>query len=371
MKKIRLILVTCFMLLLVSPFSITAATADGDVGSYLSVNQCTSSKYQDAALSLSGDTFFSHCIKATCNSSGSYKLEYNNTQKSIRCTNGNNDPYYQLQKTGCGDIESARCNSGHITYCSLIMYYDCGRYRDGSSFETTSKTTQTKTYKPTQKPVVTVAPSNTKLESLKFSNGVIDFKPEIYKYRMNLDTIVNSVEVTAVPQDKNSKIDITGNTNIKDGSEIIITVTGTDGSTSIYKVIIVKKEASKLSSNTRLESLEVEGYSIPFTPRVTAYTLPISEGVTEVEIDAKPEDSSSVVTVSDNTNLKNGSKITITVTAEDGSVGYYYINVTVKQKSNFIKILFIIILILALGAGGFYMYKKFMASKEGEKYEYE
>lgn len=371
MKKIKLILVVSFMLMLVSPFTITAATADGEVGSYLSVSQCTSSKYQDEALSLNDDTFFSHCIKATCNSSGSYKLQYNNPQKSIRCTNGNSDPYYQLHKTGCSDIESTRCNSGHITYCSLIMYYDCGRYKDGSSFGTTSKTTVTKTYTQTQKPVVTVAPSNTQLESLKFSNGVIDFKPEIYKYRMNLDTIVNSVEVTAVPQDKNSKVTYTGNSNLKDGSEITITVTGQDGSTSTYKVIVVKKESTKLSSNTRLESLEVEGYSIPFTPKVTTYTLPISEGVTSVEVDAKPEDSSSVVTISDNTNLKNGSKITVTVTAEDGSVGYYYINVTVKQKSNFIKILFIIIIILALGAGGFYIYKKFMASKEGEKYEYE
>lgn len=372
MKKIKLIIVLFFMMLLISPYKIPAASSNSDVGSYLSVSQCTSSKYQDNAISTSKDLYFSHCIKATC-SGNRYQLEYYNKNKSVRCTNGNNQPYYKLQKTGCDQIEGATCNSGHVTYCSLIMYYDCSRVRNGNDFQTTTETTQTQphTYAPTQTQPTTAAPSNTKLKSLSFSKGSINFKSDKYKYKMNLDTIVNSVEVTAIPVDEKSKVEYKGNTNLKDGSVITITVTGEDGSKSVYKVTVVKKEVVKLSSNTRLESLEVKDYNIPFNPRTTTYTLPISEGVTSLEVDAKPEDSSAVVTVSDNTNLKNGSKITVKVTAEDGSIGYYYINVTVKQKSNFIKILFIIIIILALGAGGFYIYKKFMASKEGEKYEYE
>ena len=373
MKKVKLILIMSFMLLLVSPFNIFAASSNGDVGEYLSISQCTSSKYQDDATSLNNDMYFSHCIKATCTTKRKYELEYNNPQKSIRCTNGNNDPYYKLQKTGCSGIESSACNIGHITYCSLIMYYDCNRVRGGGDYQTsdTTKVTVPNTYRPTQAPTTEAVPSNTKLKSLSFSKGVISFKPDTYKYKMNIDTIVNSVDVTAVPQDENSKVSYTGNSNLKDGSVITITVTGEDGSSTVYKVTVVKKEVAQLSSNTRLESLEVKDYTFKFNPRINTYTIPVSQGVTSLEVDAKPEDSSSVVTVTGNTNLKNGSKITVTVTAEDGSVGYYYINVTVKQKSNFIKILFIIIIILALGAGGFYIYKKFMASREGEKYEYE
>ena len=76
--------------------------------------------------------------------------------------------------------------------------------------------------------------------------------------------------------------------------------------------------------------------------------------------------------VSGNNNLKDGSKVVISVTAEDGvTVNKYNINIRVKKKSNFIKILFIIILIMALLAGAYYLYKKFVLSKSGDKYEYE
>ena len=65
------------------------------------------------------------------------------------------------------------------------------------------------------------------------------------------------------------------------------------------------------------------------------------------------------------------SKIKISVTAEDGTENLYIINITLKQKSNAITIIFVIILILALIAGGYYIYKKFIQSKMGDKYEYE
>ena len=52
-----------------------------------------------------------------------------------------------------------------------------------------------------------------------------------------------------------------------------------------------------------------------------------------------------------------------------GNEKYQFI--TIPVFSIVVSLLVGAILILALGAGGFYMYKKFMASKEGEKYEYE
>lgn len=99
--------------------------------------------------------------------------------------------------------------------------------------------------------------------------------------------------------------------------------------------------------------------------------MTIPEGVNQLKIDYEAEDSASIVMISGNENLISGSKISISVTAPDGSVGYYTLNINVKKKSNFLKILFIMIIIMALIAGGFYVYKKFIASKQEEKYEYE
>ena len=59
--------------------------------------------------------------------------------------------------------------------------------------------------------------------------------------------------------------------------------------------------------------------------------------------------------------------------AEDGTVKYYYINILVKAKSNALGIIFIIIIIIILVilAGAYYLYKKLVLSKSGDKYEYE
>jgi len=368
MKKIRSICILLLMLILISPTKIKAATSGSNVGSNLDLYQCINN-YQDNIISTDKDTYFSHCIKATC-VGHSYHLEYYSPNK-VNCLNGNRNPYYEQYKSGCGSYNTSVCNDGQINYCSIIMYYDCSRVTNGDAFQTTTKRTTRKQNPTTQTTTTEKIKSNTNLSSLKLSVGVIPFKSNTYHYEINIDSVVNSIDVTAVPEDNSSKVNVTGNTNIVDGSIIKIVVTGTDGTTSTYKVTVYKKEAAQLSNNTRLKSLKIVGYEIPFKPRTTSYSLHIKNDVTKLNIDYETEEKTSVVTISDNDNLKNGSKITLTVTAEDGSVGYYYINITVQKKSNFITILFIILIILALLAGGFYIYKKFIQKNEGEKYEYE
>lgn len=364
MKKIRAISAILVSLILVSPAKINAATSSSNVGTDLDVHSCTSN-FQDNIMSTEKDVYFSHCIKAKCEN-GTYDLEYYSPNK-VNCLNGNKNPFYEQHKSGCSKYNTSVCNSGEIKYCSIIMHYDCSRVTNGDPYQTTTKKPVIKT---TPKTTI-VAKSNTKLKSLSLSEGTIPFKPNTYHYEINIDSVINSVNVNAVPEDSSSTVSVTGNTDLRDGSTIKITVTGIDGSTSIYKVTIYKKIATQLSNNTRLKKLKVEGYEIPFNPRTNSYMLTIKEGITKLNIDYEPEDSSSNVTISDNENLTTGSKITITVTAEDGTNGYYYINIAVQKKSNFIKILFIIILILALLAGGYYIYKKFIQKNGGEKYEYE
>ncbi len=363
MKKKLLLILSCLLLV---PLGTKAATQSTEVGYDLTQYQC--SKLQDRSITTSDSVYFSQCMKATCNNL-EYKLNYysNNT---VKCSNGNTKPYYNLYKNGCANYQTSVCNDNTVKYCSIVMYYDCNKKQDGSDYTTTT----TKTKKPTNtKTTTTKAPvkSNTKLSSLTLSSGSIAFNSDTYVYNMIVGQNINSIVVNAVPEDSNSKVAVSGNDNISNGSVISIVVTGTDGSTSEYKINILKESAQNLSNNTRLKSLNVEDYNINFSPNINEYSVTIDEDIKELSLDYETEDSTSTVTVSGNNNLSNGSKVVLNVTAQDGTTGHYTLNIFVRKKSNIIKILFIIVLLLALAAGGYYMYNKFMANRKGDKYEYE
>ena len=124
--------------------------------------------------------------------------------------------------------------------------------------------------------------------------------------------------------------------------------------------------------NDKLGFVTIDEYQISFSPSVTNYSVIVGEDVNSLGINYETENENTKVTIEDNEDLRDGSKVKIIVTAEDGkTTNTYNIDVKVKKKSNFIKILFIIILILSILAGAYYIYKKFVQSKSGEKYEYE
>lgn len=297
--------------------------------------------------------------------------------KTYTCSNGNTNPYITTIQDSCITQSQNVCYPGDIVKCSVTLDYDCSRInnKNGDKFTTTTKKTTTKR-RSTTKSTTTITtttipiPSNTKLSSLVLSSGNINFNKDTYEYSINIDSNVNSIDVTAIPEDETSRVEILNNTNIENGSVIKIIVTGTDNSISEYK-INVSKEVYIMSSNAKLKSLSVEGYTLNFNNKINEYTLIISEEDKELNIDYETEDEKAIATITGNSNLSDGSKIVLDVTAEDGTLNSYIINITVKRKSNVLSILFIIILILAIIAGAYYMYKKFIASKKGEKYEYE
>lgn len=361
-----------FVLMLLSlPLFVNARNASSSVYSGGSVFDCTS-EFQDNSISINKDIYFGHCMEYSCNNN---KTRYYNSNR-VTCSNGNTNPYVKMEKNGCDNVScsSSEKNDSVIKYCSVLMYYDCSRKSNGESFYTTTKKI-TKRYKTTTTTTTTTTQVivNTKLSSLTLSSGNIEFNSDINNYEIEVDNNVNSINVNAVPVDSNSKVEITGNSNITNGSIITITVTGTDGSNTQYKIIVKKKEEVKLSSNAKLKTLIINDYEIDFNSNKFDYTLIINSGVNELDLSMETEDKNAKISdVSGNSNLKDGSKVVISVTAEDGvTVNKYNINIRVKKKSNFIKILFIIILIMSLLAGAYYLYKKFVLSKSGEKYEYE
>lgn len=311
-----------------------------------------------------------YSVTATCKNNFNYELVYDNP-RTYSCSNGNRTPYTRTITDTCKEFTNKVCNIGETRSCYIVLDYDCSRTSSGAKFTTTKKTTKTKTTKTTSSTTTTTAVIvNTKLKSLTLSSGSIVFNPEIYEYSVNVDSTVNSIDVTAIPEDENSKVEIKNNTNLENGSVISIVVTGTDNSSTEYKINI-SKEVYIMSSNAKLSSLSVKGYNIPFNSKINEYPIKLDNGVNELEIDYEVEDEKAVVSITGNENLTDGSRVTITVTAEDGTENVYVLDISLKEKSNALSIIFIIILILALIAGGYYIYKKFIQSKMGDKYEYE
>ena len=378
LKKILLILILLF------PGMVFATNQNSNVlhseNENSNVYTCTS-KFQDKSVLINGDTYFSHCMEARCEDN-KYNLYYKSPANKVYCNNGNQDPYAEITKTGCNNVNNRVCYGKQVKYCSIIVYYDCNRKSNGNAFTTTTTTTKTTkrttnstTRKTTKKTTIkstttSTTKSNTKLKSLALSSGSINFNPNTYEYNINLDKDVNTITINAIPEDSKSKVVVTDNTNLENGSVIKVTVTGADKSTSIYK-IKVSKEVYIMSNNAKLKSLSIEGYTISFNPKIYEYPLYVDRDTKTLRINYETDDEKSTVEVNGNNNIIDGGKVSVKVTAEDGTENEYIINITLKKKSNSFKIIFIIILILALLAGAYYVYKKIIQGKSSEKYEYE
>jgi len=88
------------------------------------------------------------------------------------------------------------------------------------------------------------------------------------------------------------------------------------------------------SSNNKLKSLKVDGYKISpsFSKDVKEYTLEVPNGTENIKIEAAAEDTTASIKGIGKVKVNEGTnKITIKVTAENGNVNNYIINVTVKE----------------------------------------
>lgn len=373
LKKVLIIISLLFF-----PLCVNATNQSSDVYFGNNLGVCTNN-YQDKSISTEGSVYFSHCMEAKC-VNRTYKINYYNNN-SVTCSNGNTSPYTEvINNSACKKYNTRVCNNGEISYCSLVIYYDCSRTSSGGIFTTTTKTTTTRrkttiitqgtttTETTTQKKV-----SSTKLSSLKLSSGKIDFSSDKYEYEITLDDSVTSLNVTAVAEDGDSTVKIEGNNKISNGSIIKVIVTNNNGDKSTYSIKVKKLETEKKSNNANLKSLKIRNHEFAFNSKITNYSVIIESNETELDIyEITPDDVKASVDIKNNENLSNGSKIEIVVTAEDGkTTKIYTIDIRVRKQSNLIKVLFIIIIILSVIALGYYIYKKIVSSKTGDKYEYE
>ena len=171
--------------------------------------------------------------------------------------------------------------------------------------------------------------------------GIIPgFNQYISEYYLVVDETVDNIDITAIPESKKAEVSITGNRKLKIGLNIIkITVT-LNGDSKTYK-INVTKTSNEADTNTNLETLAVEYYTLEpeYYTNITNYHIEISNTENSINILAIPKDEEAKVKITGNDNLKYGkNNVIVTVTAKDGiTIKKYNIEVYKRNEEEEIK----------------------------------
>ena len=168
------------------------------------------------------------------------------------------------------------------------------------------------------------AKNNAKLQFLRIDKEGLNpnFSNDIFNYYLTVDNSVNKIDILAVPENTNAKVEITGNYNLVDGLNVVkIQVTSQDESIkNIYEINITKTKNLE-AANTNLETLAIENELLypEFNNDETTYKVEVSNEVTKLNLLAIPENEKASISVLENEDLKEGNNdIKILVTAENG-----------------------------------------------------
>ena len=190
--------------------------------------------------------------------------------------------------------------------------------------------------------------SDASLKSLTISKGSIDFNSNTTTYNVEVENDVDSISVDATANDSKATVTGTGNKSLSVGSnKIEVKVVAEDGTTSRTYTINITRKGSEggsdtpvddnRSSDNNLKILEVNGQTLnpEFSADNTSYSLEVDNNVTELGINAVPNNDKASVTVLGNSGLKVGvNNINVVVVAEDGSQKVYSIKVVRKGDNN-------------------------------------
>lgn len=179
---------------------------------------------------------------------------------------------------------------------------------------------------------------NARLASITLSGGTLspEFSPDTFDYTANVESGVESVTISATPEDKSAKVSVNGGAGsgtvaLSDNENLVnITVTAADGTTAAYTVKIIRKMApgSKLRGLTLSEGT----LSPEFDADILSYTANVDYGVSYIAIFPEADSGASVAVNGQSgaggVNLKTGENtVTIEVTAPGGEKTTYTLTI--------------------------------------------
>lgn len=161
------------------------------------------------------------------------------------------------------------------------------------------------------------------------------FSSNVYEYSATVAGEVKTITINATMEDSKANMVISNNATEElvagENNKITITVTAEDGTKKAY-TINIKREA--LTADATLKSLTIKECSdFELKENKFSYDVKIEDSVKELTLDYVTSSENAEVSISGNKNLKDGSKVKILVTAEDGTKKEYILNIVKDTKT--------------------------------------
>lgn len=381
MKKI--VLLICLL------FPLTVFGANLKFGS----NYFDCTNFQTKGIISSGSGSVNYCIKAKCEGGQWQTQQLFVRGNTVSCSNGNENYYQYVISSGCNDYQG-KCSNNTETYCGITYAYDCNKVSDGSIYvprkttkpTTSNRRTSTTTKRKTTKPNITktttttttttipIKDSNAFLKSLTIKGYNINFYKEQLTYEIVIDKSVNKVDIEYETESDKATVNVRNNDPISIINPIIITVTAEDGSIKDYTINLTYKA---LSNNINIKNITIENYNLDFDNNKQNYDVVVNQDTKSLNFNIELEDENAKYEINDNSDLVNGSIVTVKVIAEDLTEKTFYFNiiketvVVPKKKSNFLTILLIFLILGIIGVVVFKFIRNILPAKADEKYDYE
>ena len=183
--------------------------------------------------------------------------------------------------------------------------------------------------------------SDATLKSLSASGYALSpsFSSNTISYTLKVPSDATTVKLEGAANDSKAIVNGLGNITLTgDKTTATIKVTAEDGTVKTYTVAIEKEtsvEVSK-SSDATLKTLDVSGFTLnpTFKSNINTYSMKVKNNITALKVTAIPNHDKATIAITGNSNWKEGvNVVTIKVTAEDGTINNYIVNVTREPKS--------------------------------------
>jgi len=165
-----------------------------------------------------------------------------------------------------------------------------------------------------------------------FPEKDFEFDKEKYNYVFHVDDTVKTIQIIGVREDTTAKIQGNGIYQLTgDTLSVSLTVIAQDGTTKVYTVVVTRDK----DDNANLESLTINNGELTptFDPGETEYTVTVENYVESITLNGLPESDKATVTGNGSYELAVGeNKLSLVVTAEDGTIKTYFVTVTRKEN---------------------------------------
>ncbi len=187
------------------------------------------------------------------------------------------------------------------------------------------------------------------LKNLSISGVNFEFSSDKYDYEVDVNNDVDKIEIEAIVNNDKAKVTIPEDLSLKIGkNKFTIIVEAEDGTKREYNITVNRLDR-KLSNNTYLSKLTIEGYDIIFRKDKYIYNIGDIKN-NKLNVKAEAEDKTSKIDIYGNNSIGKNGVIVVKVTAEDKTTSEYiiYVNNNSINIKDILLICFLCLFIISI-----------------------